>query len=278
MRLGGPVFGEASDTARWITALQRHGYSAAYCPLDREADDSIIQAYADAAEDANILIAEVGAWSNPISPNEETRKRALAKCREMLTLADKIGARCCVNISGSRDSQWDGPHPDNLTEETFDLIVETVQTIIDSVKPNRTYYALETMPWAYPDSAENYLRLVKAINRRQFAVHFDPVNLICSPHRYYRNSEIIREFFEKLGPYIKSCHAKDTLMPKKLTVHIDEVRPGTGQLDYGTFLRELSKLDPDTPLMLEHLRTEEEYALAAGHIRTVAKELGLTLQ
>ena len=278
MRLGGPVFGEASDTARWITALKRHGYSAAYCPLDREAHDSTIQAYADAAEDANIVIAEVGAWSNPISPNEETRKRASAKCREMLTLADKIGARCCVNISGSRDSQWDGPHPDNLTEETFDLIVETVQIIIDSVKPKRTYYTLETMPWVYPDSAENYLRLVKAINRRQFAAHFDPVNLIYSPHRYYRNTEIIIEFFEKLGPYIKSCHAKDTLMPKELTVHIDEVRPGTGRLDYGTFLRELSKLDPDTPLMLEHLRTEEEYALAAGHIRTVARELGLTLQ
>jgi len=67
-------------------------------------------------------------------------------------------------------------------------------------------------------------------------------------------------------------------MHKKLTVHIDEVRPGTGQLDYGTFLRELSKLDPDTPLMLEHLRTEEEYALAAGHVRSVARELGLTLQ
>jgi hypothetical protein len=31
-----------------------------------------------------------------------------------LALADEIGSLCCVNISGSRGSQWDGPHPDNL--------------------------------------------------------------------------------------------------------------------------------------------------------------------
>ena len=48
-----------------------------------------------------------------------------------------------------------------------------------------------------------------------------------------------------------------------------------GKLDYATFLRELSKL-PDTPLMLEHLPNAEEYRLAAEHIRSVAKRVGLS--
>ena len=73
-------------------------------------------------------------------------------------MADEIGARCCVNIAGSRGAKWDGPHPADLTPETFDLIVQSVREIIDAVKPTRAFYTLETMPWMYPDSADSYLR------------------------------------------------------------------------------------------------------------------------
>ncbi len=156
------------------------------------------------------------------------------------------------------------------------MIVETTRAIIDDVKPTRTYFTLETMPWAYPDSPDSYLRLFKAIDRRRFAVHLDPVNLICSPQRYFKNGQLIRECFKKLGPYLKSCHAKDILMSTKLTTHLDEVRPGLGALDYAAFLRELSKF-PSTPLMLEHLPNAEEYRLAATHVRSVAKSIGLSL-
>jgi sugar phosphate isomerase/epimerase len=129
------------------------------------------------------------------------------------------------------------------------------------------------MPWAYPDSADSYLRLIKAIDRRQFAVHFDPVNIVTSPQRYYNTGRLIREFFEKLGPLIRSCHAKDILLQPRFTTHLDEVRPGLGGLDYAEFLTQLSKF-PDTPLMLEHLKGAEEYRLAADHIRSVAKRVG----
>ncbi len=153
MRLGGPIFEEASNPDQWVAAVRRAGYTAAFCPVDRGASDDVIAAYAKAAESADIVIAEVGAWSNPLSPDPGTRKAAMALCKESLALADRIGARCCVNISGSRGEQWDGPHPDNLTEDTFEMIVETVREIIDAVQPTRTFYTLETMPWMYPDSA-----------------------------------------------------------------------------------------------------------------------------
>jgi sugar phosphate isomerase/epimerase len=275
LRLGGPVFEKYEDPGAWVAALKKLGYSAAYCPVRAEAGDTEVRAYEDAAREANIVIAEVGAWSNPISPDAGTRMAALEKCRRQLDLADRIGARCCVNITGSRGQKWDGPSPENLTPETFDMIVETTRGIIDAVKPTRTYFTLETMPWAYPDSPESYRRLFEAIDRRGFAVHLDPVNLVCSPQRYYGNAALIRRCFEMLGPQIKSCHAKDILLHPKLTTHLDEVRPGTGGLDYATFLRELNKL-PDVPLMLEHLPNAEEYRRAANHIRGVARDVGLS--
>ena len=270
MRLGGPVFGDISTPELWIAAVQQQGYRAAYCPVDANADDSTVRAYADAAAQADIVIAEVGAWSNPISPDETTRRKAITHCQKQLELAERIGARCCVNIAGSRGEPWDGPHPDNLTVATFDLVVATVQEIIDAVQPQRTFYTLETMPWAFPDDPDTYLALIKAIDRKAFAVHLDPVNLISSPQRYYGNAALLRECFAKLGEWIVSCHAKDILLAPRLTVHLDEVRPGLGGLDYATFLREIRDIEYDVTLLLEHLPNAEEYALAAEYIRSVA--------
>ncbi len=278
MRLGGPLFGDCSSPELWVKAVRDAGYTAAYCPVADSANDETVSEYFHAACEADIIIAEVGAWSNPMSPDEATRNQALDLCKRRLALADRVGARCCVNISGSRGEPWDGPHPDNLTQETFDLIVETTRDIIDTVQPERAFFTLETMPWMYPDSPDSYVRLLEAIDRKQFAVHFDPVNLVCSPQRYYSTGELIRDFCAKLGAHIKSCHAKDILLHTKLTVHLDEARPGTGGLDYATYLRELDKLDPDLPLMLEHLPNEEEYSLAADHIRKVAGEVGVAFR
>ena len=278
MRLGGPLFGEWNDPQQWADLARRHGYSAVQCPIDDPRDDGAIAAYAAAAARAGLVIAEVGAWSNPISPDPATRQAALARCQERLALAEAIGARCCVNIAGSRGEQWDGPYPDNLSADTFALIVDTVRLIIDAVKPTRTYYTLETMPWVYPDSPESYLALIKAVDREAFAVHLDPVNLVCSPQRYFDTAALIRACFAVLGPHIKSCHAKDVTLRGQLLVHLDEVRVGLGSFDYRVYLEELSKLDPDTPLMLEHLSTAEEYEAAGEHIRSVARTVGVAMR
>lgn len=274
IRLGGPVFGELRDPKEWINALKTEGYSAAYCPVPVGTDSSTIKAFEKAARNGNIVISEVGAWSNPLSRNDKEREEAIKKCQDSLALADLIGAGCCVNITGSRGDKWDGPHPDNISPETFDLIVQVTREIIDEVKPTRTFYTLETMPWALPDSPDSYLQLIKAIDRKQLAAHLDPVNMINSPRRYYNNGAFIKECFEKLGPYIKNCHAKDILLGTNLTVHLEEVPLGTGGLDYKVFLTELSKLK-NVPLMLEHLKTREDYTQAAANVRSVATSVGV---
>ena len=275
MRLGGPVFADWDTPEEWAQRVSEHGYGACYCPIDRLDDDEAVRAYREAAGEAGLVIAEVGAWSNPISRDETERAEALELCKQRLDLADRAGARCCVNIAGSRAEKWDGPHPDNVHGDTFDLIVETVREIIDEVRPTRTFYTLETMPWIFPDSAGSYLELVQAIDRERFAVHMDVVNLVNSPRRYFDTAGLIRECFEKLGPLVKSCHAKDIELTDNLTVHLQEVRPGLGGLDYEVLLREMDRLDPDTPLMLEHLAGAEEYDRAAGYVRSVAQRSGV---
>jgi sugar phosphate isomerase/epimerase len=276
--LGAPIFEKYEDPEGWVNALNKHGYRAAYSPVNIDDDETTVKAYASAARKAGIIIAEVGAWSNPISPDANQRKEASEKCIRSLHLADQLGANCCVNVSGSRNREyWAGPHMENLTRETFDMVVEVTRKIIDEVKPGHTFFVLEPMPWAYPYSADTYLDLLGAIDRDRFAVHLDPMNMITSPEIFFNNGEMIRDCFKKLGPYIKSCHAKDmTIREDIYTPHLDETRAGLGSMDYTAFLTELSKLD-NVPLMIEHLRTAEEYQLAAGYIRSVATRNGISM-
>ena len=81
---------------------------------------------------------------------------------------------------------------------------------------------------------------------------------------------------QKIGPHIKSSHLKDVKMHSQVTVHIDEVCPGTGNLDLATFLREMATLK-DVPILIEHLHSEAEYRQATDHTRAVAKQVKITL-
>lgn len=278
IRLGGPLFESINSPENWIDYLNKKKYRAAYCPLQPGASFEEIRAYKQVAKKADIVISEVGVWINLISPDQNEREEAISRTIEGLKLAESIGANCCVNVSGSKNpDHWAGPHPENLTKNTFDEIVETTRKIIDEVKPERTFFALEPMPWAYPDSADNYLRLIKAIDRKHFGVHLDPMNLIVSPQVYFKSGAMIRECFKKLGPHIRSCHGKDIILREDIyTPQLTECRPGLGAMDYATFLTELSKLK-DIPLMMEHLETADEYDQAAIYIRSVGKKEGILL-
>jgi sugar phosphate isomerase/epimerase len=276
LRLGGPAFAKTEDPvelARWHRAA---GYRAAYCPKVGIAEADRIRAIEKAFGEADVVIAEVGRWCNLLDPDPEKRKKNFANVTEGLALADAVGAKCCVDIAGSFNPDvWYGPHPDNFTQRFFDAAVENARAIIDSVKPRRAKFGYEMMGWTMPETADRYLAMIKAVDRPAFGVHLDPCNLVNSPEKIYRNTDLLNECFDKLAPWIVSCHAKDLAWEVEMNVHFREVRPGTGLLDYGTFLRRLAALPEPPPLMIEHLKGEEEYAAAAKHILDTGKSLGL---
>lgn len=277
MRIGGMIFKKWETAEQWAQIARDIGYTAVYFPVDYTAPQSEIDAYKKAAADYDLVISEIGVWNNTLERNEEKRRAAVEKAIHQLELADYIGANCCVNIAGSYSDQWDGPHPDNLTEKGFEEIVLTTQKIIDAVNPVSTCYSLEPMPWMYPDTAQSYQRLIQSVDRKGFAAHLDPVNIICSPQLYYRNGEVIKEWFDVLGDGIRSCHAKDIRLSGQLTVHLDECRPGTGELDYKTYLQCMTQLDDNACLMLEHMTREDDYTEALKYIKGLAGLLGISL-
>jgi sugar phosphate isomerase/epimerase len=277
LRLDGPVFVKSEDPGELARAHRALGYRAAYAPEVSLKDKDRVQAIIKEFAAQDVALAEVGAWVNLLDPDSEKRRKNLEYVTGRLALAEELGARCCVDIAGSFNPDvWYGPHPDNLGPRFFDATVENARKLIDAVKPQRTTFALEMMGWSLPTCPDDYLKLIKAIGRKAFAVHLDVCNAVNNPARMYNNGALIRECFAKLGPRIVSCHAKDLAWEVELQVHFKEVVPGRGVIDYKTYLQELAKLPVDAPLMLEHLKTAEEYTEGRQYIQRVAGELNLS--
>jgi sugar phosphate isomerase/epimerase len=276
IRLGGPIFLKSDDPRELAKEHRRLGYSAAYCPALNLNDAQRIRAARDAFAAENVIISEVGAWRNLLDPDDQKRAENLHYVTERMALADAVGARCCVDIAGTYNPKvWYGPNPKNLSQEFFDATVDNCRKIIDAVKPRNSKFTIEMMGWSIPDGPDSYVKLIHAVDRPAFGVHLDVCNVINSPARFYQNSSVIHECFEKLGPWIVSCHAKDLAWIDELNVHFLEVIPGRGQIDYKTYLRELSQLPAEAPLMLEHLKTAEEYEEGKQYILRVGREIGV---
>ncbi len=278
VRLGGPIFLKSEDPAVLAKEHRRLGYSAAYCPEAKSSDTARIRDIQRAFAAEEVVIAEVGAWKNMLDPDSAARQTNMNYVMERLALAELVGARCCVDIAGSYNpTYWYGMHRKNLSREFFDATVENCRRVIDAIKPARARFTIEMMPWSLPDGPDSYVRLIKAVDRPAFGVHLDVCNVVNSPERFYDNTAVIADCFRKLGPWIVSCHAKDLAWVPEYNVHFAEVVPGRGVMDYGTYLRELAKLPAETPLMLEHLKTPEEYDEGRAFIQKQAAAAGVRL-
>jgi sugar phosphate isomerase/epimerase len=273
---------ESDDPGLLAQECKRLGYTAAYCPPSKPEDTARIREIRDAFAKVNIVIAEVGAWRNLMTPDLVARKANLEYVTQQMAAADQVGARCCVDITGSFDAATlSGPHPKNLSQEFIDGTVENCRKIIDAVKPTRSKFAIEMKGCNFPDDADAYLKLIRAVDRDAFGVHVDMCNIIDSPTRYYNNTALIKDTFAKLGKWVRSCHAKDLIWVPQVNVNFEETVPGRGGIatakipgvDYRTYIQEVVKVG--APLMLEHLKSADEYREGADYIRKVAAEVGV---
>ncbi|GHU68868.1 hypothetical protein FACS1894184_11800 [Clostridia bacterium] len=275
MRLGISTALTKASPKEWAAAQKALGCRAVVFPLDHTADEYTVSDYAAAARDADLVIAEVGAWCNPVSPDTDTRAKALSRCKAQLRLADEVGARCCVNIAGAAGSRWDGAYKGNYSQEHWDATVASIRDIIDSVKPQNTYYTLEPMPWMIPHDPDEYLRLIEAVDRERFAVHMDLANWTFSTKKLFFSKEFAEESFAKLGSRIRSCHLKDVALAEEFTLRLLESRVGEGSMDLVAYARLADASDPDMPVLLEHLPSDDVYKEDLLKVQAQFKAAGL---
>jgi sugar phosphate isomerase/epimerase len=295
IRFGGPVFlsleekaagaGESHGAAGTDPVLlaKKHkekGFTAAYVPKIDVKDTALVKATREAFQKEGVMLAEAGYWENIMDTEAESRAFHRARQLDALCLAEKLGAVCSLNIFGSYcHGNGNSQHKAvNFSDEAFEAAVEMARYFIDAVKPKTAYFAYEIFPFDIIDSPGNIERLVKAVDRRQFGVHLDLVNLINCPRAYFSSGDIIKECVRRFGERIVSCHVKDIKMKEpSISVILEEVVLGTGNIDLKAFMRQIEGLSRPIPFMMEHLKSETEYDIAAAKIRETGKELGISL-
>ena len=258
MRLGGPIFKKDLSIKELVKWHQQLGFGAAYTNWieDRVECEEYIAAF----KEADIVLAEYGAYCiNILDTDPKVRKKNIDEICDRLKKADIMGAGCCVIHGGSVETgKWGTANAQNISQKSFDETIKIIQGIIDKVKPQNTKLVMETESYLFPDSPENYLDIITAVNRKELAVHLDPVNITCTPRRVYNNDEFLKSCFDILGSHIVSCHAKDfNMAPVYPTVKIDETFIGDGVLNYQVYLSEILKLEKQPTLMIEHLNDSQ---------------------
>ena len=254
----------------WADKHKSLGLKSVVFPVDCNAGEEKIMAYKKAADDAGLVIAEVGVWRNTLAADPAERAKWIDYAVEQLKMADRIGARCCVNVVGTPyGPRWDGGYRDNFSQEAWDMAVKMIQEIIDRASPVNTKFSIESMPWMIPSGPDEYVRLMKDVNRPQFGAHLDVVNMITSPNRYFFNDRFLDECFEKLGDRICSCHLKDIRLKEEYTFQLQECACGQGSLDILRYIRLASNVRNDMPMIIEHLTTDEEYIESVKWVTTL---------
>ena len=270
MRIGISTSLKHDTPKEWAEKMAAYGCRSVVFPVDYTAPDSLISDYVEEAKKHDLRIAEVGIWKNVFAIDQAEREEARQRALSQLRLADEIGADCAVNVAGTWGGPiWDGGYTENYGKEAWDRIVAYIQDLIDTVKPKHTTYSIEAMPWMYPTGPDEYVRMIKQVDRAEFSCHLDVVNMINCPERYFFSGEFLDEVFDKMGGFVKSCHLKDIRLRDELTFQLQEVACGEGTLDIGKYMSLAHKCDPDMPMIIEHLNTDEEYEKSLSYVKEI---------
>jgi len=219
MRLGATVddYLDTPTPDALVRECRAKGYRAGAMPLTvlDDGDDTAVRDIAAAFSNADIVLAEMGAWVNPLHRDPKQRQKNIEHITRVLALADEVGAICCTTVVGSYSEAVDcyahvGHHPENFTSQAFDEIGTWVRAVLADVRPTRTRLTLELSPWTYLDSIDAYLRLIETIDHPGLGVHLDPANLVICPRVYCDTTAMIDDAFDRLGPY---CWARGRSRP-----------------------------------------------------------------
>lgn len=224
----------------------------------------------------DIVIYEVGGYTNLITPDSARLQKNLAALAHCIEVAESVNCMMVGTVAGSRAPGLIEIHPDNWTLDTWKVLVKSIRQVLKDTEGMKAVIGMEAQVTSPIDGPIAHRRLIDDVGSDRLKVNYDPVNMMCL-ERYYHTTELLHESFELLGEDIIGCHAKDTFIwPDRQTVHVQEVCPGKGVLDYETYLVLMSHLKWPRALEPEHIE-DSEYPEAKAYIEKIASNVGVKL-
>ena len=202
---------------------------------------------ASTVKNAGKSIALIGAYFNPVHPNEAKSQHGMDVFCDYLSLTAELGCSVVGSETGSYMGDPWGYHDMNRTEEARERVVDTFRSLADTA---RTYGATVGIEGAYnhvcysPDVLDE---VVDRIDRDNVGVIFDLYNYLHISN-YTEAYEILRRGHELFGRDIILYHLKDFKVSDGALV---QCPVGDGVLDYERILSQIYRTNPDAILVFE---------------------------
>ena len=224
----------------------------------------------DSFRDANLPIVAVSGYTNLVHPNPVKREHNINELKTLLKFARDLGIPYVVSETGTFDEESDWVyHVKNGTDEAYQTICGIITDLAKFAYDHGSVFLIENYVNNIIGTVDQVLRLFGDIRHNSLGLLMDPTNYFSDGNIDDVDGELNR-IFNALGDKIKIAHAKDCkraedLSEKHADIDADESHtfrgagsvelpaPGLGILNYNLYLKRLSALYPNIPLIIEHL-------------------------
>jgi sugar phosphate isomerase/epimerase len=224
----------------------------------------------DAFRDANLPIVAISGYTNVTHPNLTKRKENLKNLKTLLKFARDLGTPYVISETGTFNEESDWVyHEKNGTEEAYETLCEIVTDLTKFAYDNGSVFLVENYVNNIIGTVNQLLRLFSDVNHHALGLLMDPTNYFSDVNIDDVDGELNR-IFDALGNQIKIAHAKDckkaeTIAEKHADIDASESHtfrgagsvelpaPGLGILNYDLYLKRLSGIHPNIPIIIEHL-------------------------
>lgn len=271
-----------------VKKIRDQGYTStgdAHAPFAHnkwlDASDSEIKELKAALKQYDVTFFDMMTWDNIIHPDRAYREKGIKHVTENVEAAEKCGALSVCAGLGSRAPEQDdnyglAMHPENWTEETWKLGVNSVKQILKDTAGYKAVLGMEDVVTTPLDGPMALKRLREDVGDPRCMVTLDPTNMFMVEN-YYHSTEMIDWCFDLLGEDIICCHGKDTFIERNEMLALITMKPaGQGAQDYETYLTRMSHLKYPRTLLLEFGK-DEEYPASKAFIEKTAEKVGVKI-
>ena len=211
---------------------------------------------------AETPIFMLGAYFNPVHPDESVRKAGIDAFKDHLFAAKTLGIPYVGTETGSlMGSPW-GYLPANHRRETFDALCTVIADLVETAEQADSYIAIEGA-WAHVAYSPLLIReLLDRIQSPRLKVTVDLFNFLHLGNIGTR-MEILEECLRLFSEDIVIWHLKDFVVRDG---QLKQVGLGQGEMDFPALLARIVRATPGAVLIFEGV-TGGDIAPSLGLIR-----------
>lgn len=246
-------------------------------PLEAELAD--IRRVRKAFVDAGLVVAQTNGWYEClINPDEIVRSEGIRGLSALIRIGRQLDTRFVYVRPGSinPNGHW-WPHPENHAASTFDRLVDSMKQVSRVAEVEGVTLGIEGHVVSTLDSAQRVRDLLLAVGSSALKFNFDPVNFVGTVHDVHDPTRLLNEVYDILGHDMVALHAKDCAIQDAHVVHIVEVVPCTGTMNYELLMKRWVECCPDGYFLIEHL-PDDKVIVAREAIARKATALGIPLE